>query len=155
MLIGRLGKDPEMRYLPSGEAVTNFSLATSETWKDKTTGDKKESTEWHNIAMFSRLAEIAGQYLKKGKLVYIEGRLKTRKWQTKEGHDRYTTEIVANEMKMLGSRSDEEASGSIDSSSSREDMDRGGDPLAGARPAHKPAGRSANKLDDVPDDIPF
>lgn len=102
ILLGRLGKDPEVRYTQGGSAVTSFSIATSEAWKDKATGEKQERVEWHNIVMFSRLAEIAGQYLKKGSQVYIEGKLQTRKWQDKNGIDRYTTEIIANEMQMLG-----------------------------------------------------
>ena len=104
ILIGNLGKDPDVRYMPSGEAVTNITLATTETWKDKSSGEKKEATEWHRVVFFRKLAEIAGQYLKKGSQVYIEGSLKTRKWQDKEGQERYTTEIVADEMRMLGSR---------------------------------------------------
>ena len=104
ILIGNLGKDPELKFLQSGQPVANFSIATSEKWKDKSTGETKEQTEWHNIIMFGKLAEIAGQYLKKGSSVFIEGRLQTRKWQDKTGQDRYTTEIIANEMKMLGGR---------------------------------------------------
>lgn len=110
ILIGNLGKDPELKFLPSGQPVANFSIATSEKWKDKSTGETKEQTEWHNIIMFGKLAEIAGQYLKKGSSVFIEGRLQTRKWQDKTGQDRYTTEIIANEMKMLGSRGDQSGS---------------------------------------------
>jgi single-strand DNA-binding protein len=102
-IIGRLGNDPETRYLTDGTAVCNLSVATSETWKDKTSGEKQEKTEWHRVTMFARLAEIAAQYLKKGSLVYIEGRIETRKWQDKDGVERYTTEIKANEMKMLSS----------------------------------------------------
>ena len=104
ILIGNLGKDPEVRYMPSGSAVTNISIATSETWKDKQSGEQQERTEWHNVVFFNRLAEIAGEYLKKGSRVYVEGSLRTRKWQDKEGKDRYTTEIVAGEMQMLDSR---------------------------------------------------
>jgi len=104
ILIGHLGADPETRYMPSGSAVTNLRLATSESWRDKETGEQQERTEWHNVAMFGRLAEIAAEYLRKGSQVYIEGRLRTRKWQDRDGHDRYTTEIVANEMQMLGGR---------------------------------------------------
>jgi single-strand DNA-binding protein len=104
ILVGNLGKDPEVRYMPNGEAVTNITLATTDSWKDKSSGDKRETTEWHRVVFFRKLAEIAGQYLKKGSQVYIEGSLKTRKWQDKDGQDRYTTEIVASEMKMLGSR---------------------------------------------------
>lgn len=105
ILVGNCGKDPETRYMPSGGAVTNISLATSESWKDKQSGETKERTEWHNIVFFNRLGEIAGEYLKKGSQIYVEGSLRTRKWQDKSGQDRYTTEIVANEMQMLGSRS--------------------------------------------------
>jgi single-strand DNA-binding protein len=105
ILVGHLGADPETRYMPSGGAVTNLRVATSESWKDKNTGQLQERTEWHNVVMFQRLAEIAAEYLRKGSQVYIEGRLRTRKWQDKnDGHDRYTTEIVANEMQMLGGR---------------------------------------------------
>jgi len=100
ILIGNIGKDPEVRYMPNGEAVANLTLATSETWKDKS-GDKKEKTEWHNVVFFKRLAEIAGEYLKKGSKIYVEGKITTEKWQDKEGNDRYTTKIIANEMKML------------------------------------------------------
>ena len=103
ILVGNLGRDPEMRYMPNGEAVCNFSIATTDSWKDKS-GQKQERTEWHNIVMYRKLAEIAGEYLKKGRPVYVEGRLQTRKWQTKEGQDRYTTEIIADQMQMLGGR---------------------------------------------------
>ena len=105
IIIGNLGQDPEAKYLPSGDAVTNISVATTESWKDKATGEKKDSTEWHRIVMFGKTAEVASNYLKKGSQIYIEGRLQTRKWQDKEGHDRYTTEIRADVMKMLGSPS--------------------------------------------------
>jgi single-strand DNA-binding protein len=104
ILVGNLGKDPETRYMPSGSAVTNLTLATSEAWKDKQSGEQQERTEWHKIAMFGRLAEIAAEYLRKGSQVYIEGKLRTRKWQDKEGKDRWTTEIVADEMQMLGGK---------------------------------------------------
>jgi single-strand DNA-binding protein len=104
ILVGNLGKDPEVRYMPNGNAVANLTLATTESWKDKQTGDQQEKTEWHRIVMFRRLAEIAGEYLKKGSQVYIEGKLQTRKWQDNSGNDRYTTEIVADEMQMLGGR---------------------------------------------------
>ena len=104
ILVGNLGKDPETRYMPSGSAVTNLTLATSESWKDKQSGEAQERTEWHKVAMFGRLAEIAAEYLRKGSQVYIEGKLRTRKWQDKEGKDRYTTEIVADEMQMLGGK---------------------------------------------------
>ena len=106
IIVGNLGKDPETRYAPSGDAVTNIVVATTETWKDKTSGEKREATEWHRVVFFGKLAEIAGQYLKKGSQVYLEGKLKTRKWQDKDGQDRFTTEINADEMKMLGSKGD-------------------------------------------------
>jgi len=105
ILVGNLGRDPEVRYMPSGNAVANVTLATTESWKDKQTGEKQERTEWHNVVFYSRLAEIAGEYLKKGSQVYVEGSLRTRKWQDKSGNDRYTTEIIASEMQMLGGRS--------------------------------------------------
>lgn len=104
ILVGNLGQDPETRYMPSGGAVTNITVATSETWKDKNTGQQQERTEWHRVVFFNRLAEIAGEYLKKGSKVYVEGSLRTRKWQGQDGQDRYTTEIVAGEMQMLDSR---------------------------------------------------
>lgn len=104
MIIGRLGKDPEARYMPNGKAVVNFSVATSETWKDRQSGDKQERTEWHNVVAFDKLAEICAEYLRKGSQVFIEGSLRTRKWQDKEGKDRYTTEINASGMQMLGGR---------------------------------------------------
>ena len=110
ILVGNLGKDPEIRYLPSGGAVANFSIATSESWKDKSTGEQKEKTEWHNISIFGKLAEIAGEYLRKGSQVYIEGALQTRKWQDQNGNDRYSTDVVLNgfdcKMQMLGGKSD-------------------------------------------------
>ena len=104
IIVGNLGQDPDIRYTTSGDAVANFSVATSESWKDKNTGDKQEKTEWHRIVMFRKLAEIAGEFLKKGSKVYIEGKLQTRKWQDDHGNDRYVTEIVANQMQMLDSR---------------------------------------------------
>src|SRR6185312_11154565 len=104
ILVGRLGRDPETRYMPNGEAVTNLAIATSETWKDKQSGEKMESTEWHRVTLYRRLAEVAGQYLSKGSLVYFEGKLQTRKWTDKEGVERYTTEIIADTMQMLGSK---------------------------------------------------
>jgi single-strand DNA-binding protein len=104
ILIGNLGKDPETRYLPSGSAVANITIATNESWKDPQSGEQQERTEWHNVVFFGRLAEIAGEYLKKGSQVYVEGSLRTRKWQDKNGADRYTTEVVAREMQMLGGR---------------------------------------------------
>lgn len=157
ILIGNLGKDPETRYTPDGAAITNITLATTDTWKDKATGEKKEATEWHRVAFFGRLAEIAGQYLKKGRPVYIEGRIRTRKWQDKEGVDRYTTEIIADQMQMLGSREGMGAPGPEDdgsSSSARAPAVAGGGAAStprAAAPAKKPAGG----FDDMDDDIPF
>jgi len=112
IVVGHLGADPETRYMPSGSAVTNIRVATSESWKDKGTGEQQERTEWHRIAMFGRLAEIAAEYLRKGSQVYIEGRLRTRKWEDNQGNDRYSTEIIANEMQMLGGRSGSQSSAS-------------------------------------------
>ena len=114
IIVGRLGKDPEVRYTPNGQAVANFTVATSENWTDKTSGQKQEKTEWHNLVFYRRLAEIAGEYLKKGAQIYIEGKLQTRKWQTKEGQDRYSTEIIVSEMQMLGSKMTVHSDQSVD-----------------------------------------
>jgi single-strand DNA-binding protein len=144
ILIGNLGRDPETRYMPDGGAITNVSIATTEVWKDKN-GDKQEKTEWHRVAFFGKLAEIAGEYLKKGSQVYVEGRLQTRKWQDKDGADKYTTEIVADRMQMLGSR---QGGGSRDMGETE-----GAAPRAAAS---KPAtAKSGGKFDDFEDDIPF
>jgi single-strand DNA-binding protein len=143
ILIGNLGRDPETRYLPDGGAVTNVSVATTDVWKDKS-GEKQERTEWHRVAFFGRLAEIAGEYLKKGSPVYIEGRLQTRKWQDKDGQDRYTTEIVANEMKMLGSR----GGGS-------EAMAREAPAPAAEGAGVRPQAKKGGAFDQMDDDIPF
>ncbi len=148
ILVGNLGKDPEVRYSPNGGAVANITLATSESWKDKTSGEKQEKTEWHRVVFFGRLAEIAGEYLKKGAQIYIEGRLQTRKWQDKEGKDRYTTEIVAGEMQMLGSR---EGRGAPPS-----DLDQSAD--EGRSSNRAPAAASSGAKtggSDFDDDIPF
>ena len=150
ILVGNCGQDPETKYLPSGGAVTNLSIATSESWKDKQTGQPQERTEWHRVVFFNRLAEIAGEYLKKGSKVYVEGSLRTRKWQDKSGADRYTTEIVGSEMQMLDSRGQE--SGGGDSGWSQ-----GGGGGQSSRPA--PAPRQAPQPVPDPDlgddDIPF
>ena len=148
ILVGNLGKDPEVRYMPNGEAVTNVTVATTDTWKDKGSGEKKEATEWHRVVFFRKLAEIAGQYLKKGSQVYIEGSLKTRKWQGQDGQDRYTTEIVADTMQMLGRR---EGMGGGDTPA-RESGGSRSAPAAGGKPAAQPAGSNFN---DFEDDIPF
>jgi single-strand DNA-binding protein len=150
IIVGNLGRDPETRYLPSGEAVTNISVATTDSWKDKTSGEKKELTEWHRVAFFGRLAEIAGEYLKKGSQVYVEGSLRTRKWQDKEGKDRYTTEIRADTMQMLGSRA---GAGEPRGDAHGEPRGESAAPKGGeAKPAAK---KPAGKFDDMEDDIPF
>ncbi|MNR82759.1 Single-stranded DNA-binding protein [compost metagenome] len=156
IIVGNLGRDPETRYMPNGEAVTNVAVATTESWKDKNSGDKKEITEWHRITFYRKLAEIAGQYLKKGSAVYVEGRLQTRKWTDKDGVERYTTEIIADSMQMLGGRP-----GAGGGSSAGMDDDYGSSAPAprqssgggNARPAAKPA--AASNFNDMDDDIPF
>ena len=153
ILVGNLGRDPETRYLPEGGAVTNVSIATTDTWKDKTSGEKKEATEWHRVVFFNRLAEIAGEYLKKGSQVYVEGRLRTRKWQDKEGQEKYTTEIVCDTMQMLGGRQGMGEGGGRGSDRG-EASDRSGPP-AESRPAPSAAKKPAGKFDDMEDDIPF
>lgn len=150
ILVGRLGKDPETRYMTNGEAVTNATLATSENWKDKS-GEKQEKTEWHNLVFYRRLAEIAGEYLKKGSMVYVEGKLQTRKWQTKEGQDRYTTEIIVAEMTMLGSKPTGGGSFEVMDSAPAERA-------PAARPAAAPraaAPAAKSNFDNFDDDIPF
>ena len=169
LLIGNLGRDPETRFLPNGNAVCNFSIATTESWKDKQSGQKQEKTEWHNISMYGRLAEIAGQYLKKGSSVYIEGRLQTRKWQDKQtGADRYTTELIADEMKMLGGRGDGGGGGGMGGMGGGYNQQGGGDDFNqeySAPPAQQQqaprqappqaAAKPARNFDDFEDDIPF
>jgi single-strand DNA-binding protein len=151
IIVGNLGADPETRYTPGGDAITNIRVATTDKWKDKASGEMKEATEWHRIAFFGRLAEIAGEYLKKGSQVYVEGSLRTRKWQDKEGQDRYSTEIRGDTMQMLGRRegggAPREDAGAR-GGAPREEAKSGGDAKA---PAKKPAG----KFDDMEDDIPF
>jgi single-strand DNA-binding protein len=150
IIIGNLGRDPETRYMPDGGAITNISVATTDKWKDKN-GEMQEKTEWHRVAFFGKLAEIAGEYLKKGSQVYVEGRLQTRKWQDKDGADKYTTEIVANQMQMLGSRPGMGGGRGGEAPEASEGGSAGG----GARPASKPAAKSGGKFDDFEDDIPF
>ena len=152
ILVGNLGRDPEMRFMPNGEAVCNFSIATTDSWKDKS-GQKQERTEWHNIVIYRKLAEIAGEYLKKGRPVYIEGRLQTRKWQTKEGQDRYTTEIIADQMQMLGGREGGGASSSYDSMDEDQSRPQQASRPAQSAPAQQPA--SGGDFDAFEDDIPF
>ena len=148
ILVGNLGKDPETRYMPEGGAITNITLATTHTWKDKSSGDKKEETEWHRVSFFGRLAEIAGEYLKKGSPCYVEGRLRTRKWTDKEGNDRYTTEIVADSMQLLGSKRDSVG----DSGGMREPPSESSRSEAPSKPAAK---KPAGQINDMDDDIPF
>jgi single-strand DNA-binding protein len=150
ILVGNLGRDPETRYSPDGAAITNVSVATTSQWKDKNTGEKREETEWHRVAFFGRLAEIAGEYLKKGSQVYIEGRLRTRKWQDKDGQDRYTTEIVADVMQMLGSR---QGAGAPPDDEPRAPRAAAPKP-ATAKAAKEPAGGGGG-VADMDDDIPF
>jgi single-strand DNA-binding protein len=144
IILGNVGRDPEVRYTPSGQAVANISLATSRKWKDKASGDMHEETEWHRVVFYDRLAEIAGEYLKKGRPVYVEGRLKTRKWQDKEGKDTYTTEVIADQMQLLGGKDDDAAPAN----------------KPAAKPAQKPAAAKPTQhygggFDDMDDDIPL
>ncbi len=143
-LIGHLGKDPEVRYTAGGAAVANITLATSETWKDKQTGEKQERTEWHRVVFFSRLADIVGEYLKKGAPIYVEGRIQTEKWQDQSGQDRYTTKIVANEMQMLGSKGDNMSA--ANAAPNNTDFGQPASPSSASKPA---------ATDDFDDDIPF
>ncbi len=170
IIIGNLGRDPEVRYAPSGAAMCNVSVATTRNWKDKTSGDKVEETEWHRVVFYDRLAEIAGEYLKKGSPVYVEGRLKTRKWQDKDGKDTYTTEIVADQMQLLGGR--ETRGGGGGGGGGYGGGQGGGDEFSqdapsaapsrpAARPTSAPAAsrpapqKSSTGFDDMDDDIPF
>jgi single-strand DNA-binding protein len=170
ILIGNLGADPEVRYMPNGNAVTNVNLATSESWKDKQSGQMQERTEWHRVVFFNRLAEIAGEYLRKGSKVYIEGSLRTRKWQGQDGQDRYTTEIVASEMQMLDSRGGEGVGqGGYSQSSQAGHSAQAGDMGYGQpqpqysqapqqprqQPVQQPQQQPAPGFDDFDDDIPF
>ncbi len=163
ILVGNCGQDPETRYTAGGAAITNISIATSDTWKDKQTGQPQERTEWHRVVFFNRLAEIAGQYLHKGSKVYIEGRIQTRKWQDQNGQDRYTTEIVANEMQMLDSRADSAAGGYSQAPMNQNAQAQGAPPAhsapqAGSYPANnqpQSAPPPAPDMDSFDDDIPF
>ena len=144
IIVGNVGNDPETKYMPSGSAVTNLSVATNESWKDKQTGEQKDRTEWHRVAMFGRLAEIAAEYLRKGSQVYIEGKLRTRKWQDKQGNDRYSTEVIADEMQMLGGRGGAPSMGG------------GGGAPAPSGPSQGGGGPGpAPGADEFDDDIPF
>ena len=160
IIVGNLGRDPEVRYNPNGGAWCTVSIATTRNWKDKTSGEKVEETEWHRVVFNDRLAEIAGEYLKKGRSVYVEGRLKTRKWTDKDGVEKFTTEIVANEMQMLGGR-EGMGGGDEGGGGGYRGGDRGGEeresraPAARQQPASKPAPKSSTGFDDMDDDIPF
>ena len=161
IIVGNLGKDPEVRYNPSGVAWCTVSVATTRSWKDKTSGEKVEETEWHRVVFNDRLAEIAGEYLKKGRAVYVEGRLKTRKWTDKDGAEKYTTEVIANDMQMLGGREgmgggaggEDEGSGQSERSAPPQRPAPASRPAAQA--AAKPAPKSATGFDNMDDDIPF
>ncbi len=157
ILVGNLGKDPEVRYLPNGDAVANVTMATTESWKDKSSGEKRELTEWHRIVFYRKLAEIVGQYLKKGSAMYIEGRIRTRKWTDKEGVERYTTEIEANEMQMLGGRSGTAASSGGETEYSSGGGSRPQEPASRApSPSPRaPATKKTPDFSDMDDDIPF
>ena len=164
IIIGNLGRDPEVRYAASGAAICNVTIATSRNWKDKTSGERQEETEWHRVVFYDRLAEIAGEYLKKGKSVYVEGRLKTRKWTDKDGAEKYTTEIIAAEMTMLGGREDGAGprggaggeEGGYGEQQGRSEAPRRAAPPRAPAPAPKaPAAKSSTGFDDMDDDIPF
>lgn len=143
IIIGNLGKDPDIRYMPNGQAVANISVATSESWKDKNTGEQQKKTEWHRVVFFRRLAEIVGEYLKKGSKIYVEGKLQTRKWQDNQGQDRYTTEIIANEMQMLDTRNSNQSPNGGQSGSYQ------------APPVQQNAQQETETHPDFDDDIPF
>jgi single-strand DNA-binding protein len=154
IVVGNLGRDPETRYMPSGDAMTNIAVATTDKWKDKTSGEQKEATEWHRIAFFGKLAEIAGQYLKKGSQVYVEGKLRTRKWTDKDGVEKYTTEIIADSMQMLGSR--QGMGGGAPMGDGYESNAPASRPSQGAGGgASRPASKPAPNFSDMDDDIPF
>lgn len=166
IIVGNLGRDPETRYMPNGEAVTNIAVATTESWKDKNSGEKKELTEWHRITFYRKLAEIAGQYLKKGSQVYVEGRLQTRKWTDKEGVERYTTEIIADTMQMLGSRQgmgggsgapmmDDDFGGSAAPAPRQSSGGGSYGGGSGGAPRSSGSSRPAPNFSDMDDDIPF
>lgn len=148
ILVGNLGRDPEVRYSPNGGAICNVSIATTSSWKDKTSGERREETEWHRVVFYNRLAEVVGEYMKKGRPMYIEGRLKTRKWQNKEGVDQYTTEIVADQMQMLGGRDDGDSA-----PSDRQQNTNRPEQRQTPQPTNQRA--PVTELADIEDDIPF
>ncbi len=153
IIVGNLGRDPEVRYTPNGSAVCNVSVATTRSWKNKDSGDKNEETEWHRVVFYDKLAEIAGEYLKKGRSVYVEGRLKTRKWKDKDGAEKYTTEIIATDMQMLGSREGMGGGAGADDGGGYERPAPASRPAAAA--ANRPAAKSPSGFSDMDDDIPF
>ena len=164
ILIGNLGRDPEVRYTPSGSAVCNVTLATSRSWKSKESGEKVEETEWHRVVFYDRLAEIAGEYLKKGRSIYVEGRMKTRKWTDKDGAEKYTTEVIAQEMNMLGGRDgmgggagggEEEGGGAYSERAAPAQRPAPASRPAASAPALRPAPKSTTGFDNMDDDIPF
>ncbi|MDR2031765.1 MAG: single-stranded DNA-binding protein [Azoarcus sp.] len=159
ILIGNLGRDPETRYMPSGDAMATITMATTETWKDKTSGERREATEWHRVVFFGKLAEIVAQYLKKGRQVYVEGSLRTRKWQDQNGQERYTTEIRADDMKMLGSREGGVGGGDVPASYGSGEGDHPAAPPARQSPPpaapKAPQGGDAGGFGNFDDDIPF
>ena len=164
ILIGNLGRDPEVRYTPSGSAVCNVTLATSRSWKSKESGEKVEETEWHRVVFYDRLAEIAGEYLKKGRSIYVEGRMKTRKWTDKDGAEKYTTEVIAQEMNMLGGRDgmgggagggEEEGGGAYSERAAPAQRPASAARPAASAPASRPAPKSTTGFDNMDDDIPF
>ena len=158
ILVGNLGRDPEVRYTPSGSAVANVTIATSDSWKDKQTGEMQERTEWHRVVFFNRLAEVVAEYVKKGQQIYVEGRIQTRKWQDQSGQDRYTTEIVASEMQMLGGRS-AGGGGGVSGFDQGMDQSQPQQPMGGGAQAKQggaaPAPAQGGAYDDFDDDIPF
>jgi single-strand DNA-binding protein len=155
ILIGNLGKDPEVRYMPSGGAICTVSIATSRQWKDKTSGERQEETEWHRVTFFERMAEIAGEYLKKGRPVYVEGRLKTRKYTDKDDIEKYSTDIIATEMQLLGGREGGGGGDEMDASQAPRARPAAAAAPARSAPPSKPAAKSSTGFDDMDDDIPF
>lgn len=163
ILVGNVGVEPEVRYMPNGNAVTTLSLATSEAWKDKQTGEKQERTEWHRVICFNRLGEIAGEYVRKGSKLYVEGSLRTRKWQDQQGQDRYTTEIIANDIQMLDSKSGAGASSADDNqsppsyatSNSNSNSGSGSNSAPRSKPQNAPTQAMQDAFDELDDDIPF
>jgi single-strand DNA-binding protein len=155
ILVGNVGGDPEVRYMPNGNAVTTLSIATSETWKEKETGNKQERTEWHRVVCFNKLGEIAGQYVHKGSKLYVEGSLRTRKWQDQQGQDRYTTEIIASDIQMLDSKNQSSAPYNTDAPMASQQDNQGYSRQKKSNPEQTPAHATSNAFDELDDDIPF